>query len=109
MEPVLPDEVWRPVVGAAGHYEVSSLGRVRSVDRVVRHSRNPNMHVTRRGMLLKPGKHRSGHLFVWIHGRGRPYMMFVHRLVAQAFLPGSDLLEVNHIVLVLKIKNNWPN
>ncbi len=43
-------EVWRPVVGLEGFYEVSDLGRVRSVDRMF--TRADGQRQGRRGRLL---------------------------------------------------------
>lgn len=63
-------EEWRPVVGFEGKYEVSSLGRIRSLMR--KGSPAP---------ILKPFE-KHGYLYVKIGGKDRR----VHRLVAAAFL-----------------------
>jgi NUMOD4 motif/HNH endonuclease len=72
-------ETWRPVVGYEGYYEVSDLGRVKSLARVVTMKNGCNRPVKER--ILKPDK--SGHYpRVYLEGRGRE----IHRLVAEAFL-----------------------
>lgn len=74
-------EEWRPVPGYEGSYEVSSLGRVRSIPRVLT-MRNGQTR-THPGRLLKPrpaGRERM-HLQVVVGGRPR----YVHRLVLLAF------------------------
>lgn len=53
-------ENWKPVVGYEGFYEVSDLGRVRSVARQVRHPRGGLKLVRER--LLSLGKHPCGYL-----------------------------------------------
>lgn len=71
------DETWRPIPTEPG-YEASTLGRVRSVDRVVMTARGPQRH---RGRVR--AQHEQGdYLYVWLPGgRNRS----VHRLVAEAF------------------------
>lgn len=50
----MPAETWKPVPGYKGLYEVSSLGRVRSLDRrVVYNSKYGKRRVWRRGQLMK--------------------------------------------------------
>lgn len=85
-------EQWRPVVGHHG-YEVSDLGRVRSVDRVVIHETGRRQ--PRRGRALALVEQGSGHLKV---GLGRRHYDQVHRLVMAAFVgPCPDGMEVRHL------------
>ena len=81
------EEVWKPVKGYEGLYEVSSLGRVRSV---------------KRNLVMHPQPRKHGYLGIQLHGRGGNAKGFktlsVHRLVAEAFIPNpNNLPEVNHI------------
>jgi hypothetical protein len=96
-------EIWIPVKGYEGLYEVSDLGRVRSFDKYVLCTSNGvEMNILHRGKILKPAKRRHGYLAVMLYGRGghktRNCKQFsVHRLVAEAFIPNSgNLPEVNH-------------
>lgn len=85
-------ELWLPVVGYTG-YEVSDLGRVRSLDRVLPCGDKMRHH---KGRILKPGKApKGGHRFV---GLGGGQSQYVHRLVMEAFVgPCPDGLEVRHL------------
>lgn len=87
-------EVWKAVVGFEGHYEVSNLGRVRSLDRIVEW-RPPYKRIFR-GQLLKPRNHSAGYATVNLTGYKQAY---VHRLVAAAFIgqPPEGMTDVNHI------------
>lgn len=90
-------EAWRPVVGHEADYEVSDLGRVRSLDRVKSYrrldARGPIMR-THRGKILSPGTLKSGHQFVEL-GRGNGFC--VHVLVLEAFIgPAPDGMECCH-------------
>lgn len=82
-------EEWRPVVGYEGLYEVSSYGRVRSLDRYC--------YRLQKGKVLSPAKDRYGYLTVTLNCNGKSKTIKIHRLVAQAFLPNPDNLpQVNH-------------
>lgn len=86
-------EEWRPVVGYEGLYEVSNLGRVKSVDRVDSSGKR------RRSRMLKPtpsGFH--GYTKVSLSRSSKVKAINLHRLVALHFIPNpNDLPEVDHI------------
>ncbi len=75
-------ERWAAAVGWPG-YEVSDLGRVKSLQRVLPHNRYPGKTMVWKEKILKPGKQKSGHLFVVLTGQ---VAVRVHILVATAFL-----------------------
>lgn len=88
-------EEWRPVEGYEGLYEVSNLGRVRSVDRYVVDSLENRRFY--KGKVLSPGIRPDGYLFVILSCNGKSKTINVHRIVAQAFIPNFDNLPmVNH-------------
>lgn len=89
-------EEWRPVSDMPA-YEVSNLGRVRSIDRLV-----PNGHggfTKCPGRLLTPRPQMHGYLVVTLrNGKSNRIVARVHRLVAIAFVPNPLGKEtVNHI------------
>jgi precorrin-4 methylase len=76
-------EEWRPVVGHEGSYEVSDLGRVRSLDRVATEQRKSGPRsVVRAGRVLKPLAAAGSHLKVHL---GRKQHKKVHHAVLEAF------------------------
>lgn len=82
-------EIWKPVPGYGGHYEASSLGRIRSVDRVVvkRHRSGKLIQQRYAGRLLAPSApNKDGHLRVHIGFGGKRVSVFVHRMVLLAFV-----------------------
>lgn len=80
-------EEWRPVLGYEGQYEVSSIGRVRSLNRIV---------MNRGKGVAKPGKHLTPHLsmFGYFNVRLGGRTVSVHRLVLESFVgpcpPGME-------------------
>lgn len=83
-------EEWRPVDGSPG-YEVSSLGRVRSLDRTVRRSNGSLQSV--RGQMMTQRVKATGYRFVRLAGRYH----YVHRLVLTAFVgPRPEDMETCH-------------
>lgn len=83
-------EIWIPIKGYEGLYEVSSYGRVRSLGNG--NSNNSKIRV------LNSQKCKTGYLYVTLTKNGNSKKHKVHRLVAIAFLPNwFDDQEVNHI------------
>lgn len=81
-------EEWRPVRGHEGHYEVSSLGRVRSVARI-------SSGKAFAGKVLSQITNQKGYKKVNLWVDKQRTTRFVHRVVAEAFLEG-DGETVNH-------------
>lgn len=89
------EEIWRPVEGYEGYYEVSNLGRVRGVDRVILDS--GGRHQFKKGSELKLRKDRQGYVIVSLSMNRHYITKCVHRLVSEAFIPNpNNLPQVNH-------------
>ena len=93
------EEVWKPINGLEGYYEVSNVGRVRSVDRVtVRHNKNHRWKAVLKGKIITPHIRHDGYPFVDLYKEHKRHSLVVHRLVAQAFVPNpNNRPEVDHI------------
>jgi len=82
----MSSERWRPVVGFEELYEVSSLGRVRSVPRWVNTKGGAQRRVRSRIMRLNHSN-KMGYPRVCLHrGAGKKTMALVHTLVLEAFV-----------------------
>ena len=80
-------EEWRSIIDYEGIYEVSNMGRVRSIV--------ADEHY--RARILKPALNLHGYLFVNLYKNGKGKSKTIHRLVAKAFIPNPDNFpEVNH-------------
>lgn len=100
-------EVWRDIKGYEDLYQVSNLGNVRSLGRVVvvkqdRYKEPRAMHWRPRILkqaISKPGRNRAGsYTKVVLRKDGASRSFEVHRLVATAFIPNpASLPVVNHI------------
>lgn len=80
----LPDEEWQSIGGWDGYYEVSSLGRVRSVDRTVVFSDGRTR--TYLGQLLADADNKRGYRYVHLTRGSERKVRVIHQLVAEVFL-----------------------
>ena len=95
------EEIWKDIEGYEGLYQVSNLGRVRSLDRYVEkavHPGFPPSTVLCKGRILKEGYGRHGYAHVCLTKKGVPNKSArIHRLVARAFVQGYfEGAVVNH-------------
>lgn len=89
-------EVWKPVVGYEGLYEVSSEGRVKSLARVVNAPRGRTLELPER--ILKQCGKKDWYRLVSLSKEGVIISKTVHRLVAEAFIENPlNKPQVNHI------------
>ncbi len=92
-------EIWKDAVGWAGYYQVSNIGNVRSITRVVEKHECAGkvISINIPGKMLKPGSEKLGYLSVALLRGGLQKTHKVHRLVAEAFIPNPKILPcVNH-------------
>jgi hypothetical protein len=92
------EEIWRDIPEYIGIYQASNLGRIRSLDRIIKYSNNGTKFL--KGIILKPsllGQYYRVNL--WENHRQKTFR--IHQLVAITFLnhkpDGTHDLEVDHI------------
>lgn len=88
------NEIWKPINGFEGLYEVSNTGLVRSMDRVIVTKRGVKKPL--KGKILKPNMN-DGYAYICLSKDGKELKYKAHRLVAEAFIPNPDNLPyINH-------------
>ena len=76
----MEEEVWKPIKDYEGLYEVSNLGRVKSL----------NYNRTGKEKILKNIECSNGYLMVFLTKFGKQKNYLIHRLVAGAFIPNPE-------------------
>ena len=76
----MEEEIWKPIKEFEGYYEVSNIGRVRSL----------NYKRTGKEKILKNIEDYKGYLEVGLTKNGKRKQFKVHRLVAEAFIPNPE-------------------
>ena len=86
------EEKWRDIPGYEGLYQVSDLGRVRSLDRVKEHYPRERKAYTKfmEGRILKPYCDPRGYRFVGLHTNNKREKFLIHRLMAMAFIENPE-------------------
>lgn len=91
-------EIWMDIEDYKGHYQVSNLGKVRSLDRTNKHSENKIRMIKGRLLKIQINNKRNGYCEISLHKEGFEKRYKIHRLVAIAFIPNpNNKKEVNHI------------
>ncbi len=94
----MQEEIWKDVPDYEGFYQVSNLGRVRSLERKVLDTTGKFQFFKQK--VLKHENEPSGYCRVRLSKRGKVKNIRVHQLVAMAFLghkPNGHKLVVDHI------------
>lgn len=92
-------ECWKDIPGYEGFYQVSNLGMVRSVERtrLVKNRYGYESFRTDSGKMMAGSDNGNGYLIVSLKKNGARKSKYIHRLVAEAFLPREDGCDtVNH-------------
>ena len=95
----MSEEVWKDIEKYEGLYQVSNIGRVRSLDRLkATRNRHKIIQAKIKGQLLKPSINGDGYYQVTLSKNDEHLITRIHRLVAQTFIPNKDnKTQVNHI------------
>ena len=87
-------EEWRDIKGYEGLYQVSNLGRVKSLERYVW---NGKAYAHKNEKIMSLDKLKNGYLTANLYKNNISKRHYIHRLVAQAFLSKSEKhTEINH-------------
>ena len=114
----MDNEIWKDIPGYEGLYQISNLGRIKSLPR------ERNNQYSNKELILKQTDDGRGYLQVILNNNGKRKGFKVHKLVAQIFLDKKifksmpnenkdeinlDKLEVNHIMEFEKNNNSVDN
>lgn len=82
----MEQEIWKDIEGYEGLYQVSNLGNVRGLDRIVKRG-NGNYRVKGRILPIHTNEYRNKTLHVSLYRENKLCTAKIHRLVATAFIP----------------------
>lgn len=89
-------EIYKDIKGYEGMYQISNMGNVRSLDRIV--GSKANLKIFIKGKVLKPTHDGDGYPFVNLCKENKKKNMKNHRLLALYFMPNPNNLPcVDHI------------
>lgn len=94
----ISDEIWKPVLGYEGYYEVSSFGRVKSLPRISHLPGNSGTYIKKEKFMKIHKDRRYGYKQLELHTNSKGKTWKIHRLVGLAFIPNPlNLPQLNHI------------
>ena len=97
----LQNEVWKPVKGFEGFYEVSNLGQVKTVERTIlrKTALGKFSEYVVKEAIKKPYQNKIGYVTIAIVKENKTITTYLHRIIAEAFVERVSELDnvVNHI------------
>lgn len=93
------EEKWKDIKDYEGMYQVSNLGRIRSLDRTgtQKHYSGSISKYIFKGRILKLQKQKNGYYIINLHKAGESNRKLVHRLVAETFIENPNNYNyINH-------------
>ena len=88
-------EIWKPIKEFENHYEISNYGNVRSL---YKYDVNKRKYILRKVPYNMKVVNDRGYLKLHLKINGKRKTKYIHRLVAEAFIPNpKKYKEVNHI------------
>lgn len=85
-------EIWKEIPGYEGYYAGSSLGRVKSLDRIIDHALSGRIKL--KGRILKPARDKKGNLSVALCKDNQPITWYVNLIVAGLFIANPENKEI---------------
>lgn len=77
-------EIWKDIEEFKGYYQVSNLGRIRSLDRCIKYSDGTVREY--KGKIINSHKNKNGYVATGLKKDGKVFTRYNHRLVATAFI-----------------------
>lgn len=88
-------EIWKDIRGMEGFYQVSNLGRIKALERIIQRKNRGLLKIKEH--FVKGSKDTKGYLQLDANINGKRVIKFIHRLVAEAFIENPfNYPQVNH-------------
>lgn len=88
-------EIWKPIVGCEGFYEINNYGKPRSVERFIIDKIGRTYH--KKSVELSTGTTGDGYPMFVVCIKGKTKPLLAHRAMMEAFVPNPlNLPEINH-------------
>jgi hypothetical protein len=91
-------EIWKDIPNYEGLYQISNLGRVKSLGRIIINGKGKSF--VSKEKILKYNKSSNGYSYVVLYRKSKTKIKSIHQLVAMVFLnhtPNGHKLVVDHI------------
>lgn len=89
-------EIWKDIPGYEGLYKISSLGKLKRCNKTYFCGNNTKRVLEEREII--GDKDSFGHVRVTLYKNGTKKRIFLHRLIAESFIPNSENKpEIDHI------------
>lgn len=100
------DEIWKPVKGYEGLYEINTNGIIRSIERII-HFKDRKRIV--RACVRKQNINVRGYYYVRLSKNGKGKNVLVHRALMEAFVPNPDNKPYIDHINTIKTDNRLEN
>lgn len=92
------EEIWKDIKGYEGIYQVSNLGRIKSLSRIIQSKGNYKGYFQSKEKIRKGTLRKSGYITINLYKNGISKKFQVHQLVAKTFINNpNNYRQVNHI------------
>lgn len=89
------EEIWKDVVGYEGLYQVSNLGRIKSLPKLCINGNGGKYYTKEK--ILKPQNSKGNYKHVVLRKNGKSFTKAIHQIVGIAFIPNpNNLPQINH-------------
>jgi len=96
-------EIWKDINGYEGLYQISNLGRVKSLNKL------KGKNTKTKEIIMNPSINKKGYKCIVLCKNSKQKHFRVHRLVAQSFIPNSENKKIVNHIDCNKINNHESN
>jgi hypothetical protein len=91
----MTQEIWKSIKGYEGLYEVSNIGKIKSLEKLVS---NGKKYILKKERILIKIMSSSGYYYVNLYKNKKSKVTYIHRIVVENFIPNvENKSQVNHI------------